>query len=715
MNLKLLTTAVLGLLIVSSVTPVASAGLFSSTTIHIPLPSVGDEVAYSLNESVAGGPGSVAGLAHFFEWSGHETTHDQWGRLRDVDVLHSYIKSKDRDGADAWFEARHAYPGGSVTPLWFASSVNLTGDVPVQGILGTPVGAANVHFSQSSTTLSYNASGDLNCDARSPMQGRAVSQGDTIPLEAICPAFVPPRGVTVTTHGAALTSYLGHAAVLLAYDAVIPANAGGPGNVTLTFLFADGLPYPAEIRTAGENAGKYGSSVDRLAQFRHGTMGPLLSPDATPELRQRPAATFAPWRAEGPATGGVDDKYPLTQAVASVEADRTLTNFQSWRSSHADALVFDAVFVPDASSCPTTAACSEAAQWTLHFGQDTDAFAVVTTRSLSASALAGLPVPPMTTNQEAGAYTIAGSRAPTRSELPAESLDFASAAREWQAYVPASLRAKEPSSFLFFASGGAASPMLHDRLGVIVSEDTSDGRQHQLEIYFDGPTGAVAQTNDGISMARASPTFPLADTPAVFSASFSSGPPVGAFTDSQIDFVAGAAVVSVLAIVLGVLAYFRGWFAPLFTRLKRSEILDNEMRAKLYEVISTEPGMHLAALEARSGIGHGATLYHLNTMEREGLVRTVELPGFRRYFVTGARSAEAMRALAVLASRSSRAVYDAVRAEPGITQLEVAERVGVSPPAVHRTVEKLAEAGLVERARDGKAMRLTAKEVEGLN
>ena len=195
-----------------------------------------------------------------------------------------------------------------------------------------------------------------------------------------------------------------------------------------------------------------------------------------------------------------------------------------------------------------------------------------------------------------------------------------------------------------------------------------DGATRRAIAEFDARTGAATQVGD--STTHASFTFlPFQATPLP--------PPARAaapfFADGVdgVDVVVGAAGVSLLAAILGALAYFKGWFAPLFTRLQRTEVLDNDLRRNLYDAISRDPGMHLNALVEHTRAGNGAVVYHLNPLEKQGLVRSVELPGYRRYFVTGSASPRAMRALAELRAGSAQSVYDIVRGSPGqILRLE---------------------------------------------
>jgi DNA-binding MarR family transcriptional regulator len=67
-----------------------------------------------------------------------------------------------------------------------------------------------------------------------------------------------------------------------------------------------------------------------------------------------------------------------------------------------------------------------------------------------------------------------------------------------------------------------------------------------------------------------------------------------------------------------------------------------------------------------------------------------------------------MNKLAVLSIGDTRDVYEAIRTEPGASLSELAETVGSSPSAVHKIVDRLLDADLVEKERDGRSVALHA-------
>lgn len=157
-----------------------------------------------------------------------------------------------------------------------------------------------------------------------------------------------------------------------------------------------------------------------------------------------------------------------------------------------------------------------------------------------------------------------------------------------------------------------------------------------------------------------------------------------------------------------------GAFAPiagLYTRLTSGEILDNGVRARVFEEVRSNPGAHPSQIKEKLHIGWGTVVYHLDRLEETGLVTSRTGSGRKCYFVNGSGIAvEAQKATAALKHPSAKAIADVVRENPGVTQKILAERTGMSPALVSWHVRRLAAAGILaqERTSAGVALRLAA-------
>lgn len=189
---------------------------------------------------------------------------------------------------------------------------------------------------------------------------------------------------------------------------------------------------------------------------------------------------------------------------------------------------------------------------------------------------------------------------------------------------------------------------------------------------------------DAGPLSAASPPRELAPAPAR----------AAAWDALRISPIAAAAAATITGLAfLAILV--KGVLLPLYTRLVRDRLLDNSVRARLYDRIRTEPGVHLAELEEYLGVGKGATKHHVDQLARHKFVFLLEEGGKARCYAAGHIPVEAARRHALLRSGSHQRVYDLLRAEPELSLRAAAERLGMSAPSVHRARAKLVREGLL--------------------
>lgn len=146
----------------------------------------------------------------------------------------------------------------------------------------------------------------------------------------------------------------------------------------------------------------------------------------------------------------------------------------------------------------------------------------------------------------------------------------------------------------------------------------------------------------------------------------------------------------------------------LFTRLVQPKLLDQATRARIAEAVTADPGVTASNLANRLGLHRGVTQYHLMVLEREEIISCVQTRGFRHYFLLGKFSPDEMRKRSLLRQRNASALYELIRSSPGIGPSEAASRLGIPPSRVTQLVSRLIEAGLLDRTRSGRNVRLRA-------
>jgi predicted transcriptional regulator len=145
-----------------------------------------------------------------------------------------------------------------------------------------------------------------------------------------------------------------------------------------------------------------------------------------------------------------------------------------------------------------------------------------------------------------------------------------------------------------------------------------------------------------------------------------------------------------------------GGLWTLYSRLNGQELLENENRKALLKIVRENPGAPISELSDAVGLGWGATVYHLERLEAEGYLASQHEGKRRCFYCPGTQAAE--DALGLLRDERARAVAEQILEDPGATQSDVADGIATSSATVHRRVEKLADADLVEANREGRCV-----------
>src|SRR5207245_11025052 len=76
-----------------------------------------------------------------------------------------------------------------------------------------------------------------------------------------------------------------------------------------------------------------------------------------------------------------------------------------------------------------------------------------------------------------------------------------------------------------------------------------------------------------------------------------------------------------------------GVLAPLYSRLRVKSILDLQSRRQVLDYLGTHPGVHFRELLRSLPLGSGNLYYHLQVLEREGLIVARRDGMYRRFFL----------------------------------------------------------------------------------
>jgi DNA-binding MarR family transcriptional regulator len=142
-------------------------------------------------------------------------------------------------------------------------------------------------------------------------------------------------------------------------------------------------------------------------------------------------------------------------------------------------------------------------------------------------------------------------------------------------------------------------------------------------------------------------------------------------------------------------------FIPLYTRLHKEAVLDNETRGMIRGAISTDPGIHFSEIMRRLKLSNGNALYHLVTLEREGFIKASSDGRLKRFYPADMELDEAPLRL----DRMQRTIFETLREQNGMSQRDIARLLNISFSSVNRHLNKMASMGVLRLERRGMSVR----------
>ncbi|MBN1539294.1 MAG: PKD domain-containing protein [Candidatus Thermoplasmatota archaeon] len=134
-------------------------------------------------------------------------------------------------------------------------------------------------------------------------------------------------------------------------------------------------------------------------------------------------------------------------------------------------------------------------------------------------------------------------------------------------------------------------------------------------------------------------------------------------------------------------------FIPLFSRIKRDEVLDNFERGRIYQYIIMNPGDYFSHIKGMLGLNNGTLTYHLKVLEQREFIRSVTEGSLKRFYPFGMRvDAGGHRDIQSM-------ILEFLALNPGMSQKEIARSLGVHVSTINYHINMMVGAGLLRSDR----------------
>lgn len=143
---------------------------------------------------------------------------------------------------------------------------------------------------------------------------------------------------------------------------------------------------------------------------------------------------------------------------------------------------------------------------------------------------------------------------------------------------------------------------------------------------------------------------------------------------------------------------------PLVNRIRRSNLLRHEARARIVALVAAQPGIHFSAIVRQLDLARGQAAHHLRALEGAGLVTKSSVRSYNCYFI-GDEAASVQSAIRALKSSKAQRVLEVVKQAPDQTVRQVCQQTGLSGRMVRYHARHLLAAGLLHVTSHGRTLR----------
>ncbi|MBA7517162.1 hypothetical protein ES705_09215 [subsurface metagenome] len=137
-------------------------------------------------------------------------------------------------------------------------------------------------------------------------------------------------------------------------------------------------------------------------------------------------------------------------------------------------------------------------------------------------------------------------------------------------------------------------------------------------------------------------------------------------------------------------------------RLSLDEVLENENRNKIIDLILNEPGIHFNELLRKTGLAAGNLVWHLDILQTYKIIGKKRVGNFIAYFPYYQKNPISNVDLKLQKSKLTLKILEMIEQEPGIWNNLITKKFKVDHKTIHYHLNKLNELGLIKLEKEGR-------------
>ncbi|WP_455391774.1 winged helix-turn-helix transcriptional regulator [[Eubacterium] cellulosolvens] len=150
-------------------------------------------------------------------------------------------------------------------------------------------------------------------------------------------------------------------------------------------------------------------------------------------------------------------------------------------------------------------------------------------------------------------------------------------------------------------------------------------------------------------------------------------------------------VISILPFLIAIIIVILILIVFMYSKMRRDELLENKLRAKILEHINRNPGIHYRKILNDLNLQMGVLTHHLNMLERQQYIKSLQDSMYRRFYPINSPTNTDL-----ILSDMQKNILQAIHDAPGISQAEVARNLGVARKVVNYHIRILSDADFID-------------------
>jgi len=147
---------------------------------------------------------------------------------------------------------------------------------------------------------------------------------------------------------------------------------------------------------------------------------------------------------------------------------------------------------------------------------------------------------------------------------------------------------------------------------------------------------------------------------------------------------------------------------------REDKVLELESRRRIFELISSYPGLHFRELTRRLDMPHSSVSYHLRYLVKRDVIAEVTDGRLARYYVKGEVDRSEKRILSVLRKEIPRGIVLFLMLNPGAGHAEILENFDLAPSQLSYYLKKLMNADVIDQEKEGRSTHYTVRDEEAV-